>query len=130
MKTKNFLIGILSVFSFSMYAQTEHSNVNNKTDEITKLTTTELNFESNNLEDFSTIYWNMTKELLKRNGPNQEIVLSIAYINDADKNKDKTLIDGFKAEFKGTTSELIDLMTSDLKNSLVSLSNINGLRKN
>ncbi|OIQ30768.1 MAG: hypothetical protein BM564_00735 [Bacteroidetes bacterium MedPE-SWsnd-G2] len=130
MKAENILIGLLFVTSFSLHAQsTEHSQ-NLENNQTPKLITTELQFESNNLEDFSTIYWILASEILKHNNPNQDVKLTIVYNTNSTKMTSTIPTGVLKAEFNGKTSELVELMSSELKNTLAAFTVLDAIPKN
>lgn len=130
MKTRNILIGILSLLTFSAYSQSDEKNETEINNTKTELNVTELKFETNSLEGFADLNWNALEEILRKNNPNQEITLSIAYNNDSKGEGTDFLIDDFKIEFNGKSSELADIMSSELKKSLSTLAEIEEMMKN
>lgn len=130
MKTRNILIGILSLLTFSAYSQSDEKNETEINNTKTELNVTELKFETNSLEGFADLNWNALEEILRKNNPNQEITLSIAYNNDSKDEGTDFLIDDFKIEFNGKSSELADIMSSELKKSLSTLAEIEEMMKN
>ena len=82
MKTKNILIGILSLMTFVTYAQTEKSQkVESKT------AVTQLKVETENLGELKNFDWNMVKEMFEENDSEQEITLAFAYVNKSEIDK-------------------------------------------
>ena len=120
MKTKNILLGILSLMTFVTYAQTEKSQkVESKT------AVTELKVETENLDELKNIDWNMVKEMFEENDSEQEITLAFAYVNKSEVDKSKVRVDNFEMKLTGKTADL-DKLTEKLKKSFNKLDEING----
>ncbi|WP_008638390.1 hypothetical protein [Bizionia argentinensis] len=119
MKTKNILLGILSLISFATYAQTEKSTVIE-----TNSAVTQLNVEATNLDDLKNFDWEMVKEMFQENDKNQEITLAFAYVNKSEVDKSKIRVDNFEMKVTGKTADL-DKLTTRLKKSFSKLDGIN-----
>lgn len=120
MKTKNILLGILSLLTFATYAQTE------KTQKIeSKIAVTELKVETENFDELKNFNWNMVKEMFEENDSEQEITLAFAYVNKSEIDKSKIRVDNFEMKLTGKTSDL-DKLTAKLKKSFNKLDEING----
>ncbi|TYB75849.1 hypothetical protein [Bizionia myxarmorum] len=118
MKTKNILLGILSLITFATYAQTEKSQkVESKT------AVTELKVETENLDELKNFDWNMVKEMFEENDSEQEITLAFAYVNKSEIDKSKVRVDNFEMKLTGKKADL-DKMTSRLKKSFEKLDEI------
>ena len=91
MKTKNILLGILSLMTFATYAQTEK---NQKTE--SKTAVTELKVETENLDELKNFDWTMVKEMFEKNDSEQEITLAFAYVNKSEIDKSKVRVDNFE----------------------------------
>ena len=120
MKTKNILLGILSLMTFATYAQTEKSE---KTE--TKTAVTELKVETENLDELKNFDWNMVKEMFEENDSEQEITLAFAYVNKSEIDKSKVRVDNFEMKLTGKTADF-DKLTAKLKKSFKKLDEING----
>jgi hypothetical protein len=120
MKTKNILLGILSILSFATYAQTEESKVIE-----TKSAVTELKVETENLDDLKNFDWKSIKEIFQENDENQEITLTFAYVNTSKIDKSKVRVDNFEMKLTGKTANL-EKLTSRLKKSFEKLDEIDG----
>ncbi len=120
MKTKNLLIGIFSLLTFSTYAQTEEKQAIEFQSAVT-----ELKVETENLTELVDFDWNMLKEMFKYNDANQEITLVFAYANKSEIDKSKVRVDNFKFKVTGKTADL-DKLTSRLQKSFSKLAEIEG----
>jgi len=120
MKTKNILLGILSLMTFATYAQTEKNKAIK-----TKTAVTELKVETENLDELKNFDWNMVKEMFQENDAEQEITLAFAYINKSEIDKSKVRVDNFEMKLTGKTAD-IDKLTARLKNSFEKLDEMNG----
>jgi hypothetical protein len=112
MKTKSILLGILSLMTFATSAQTEKHKVIEP-----KKAKTEFKFESENLSELKNFDWNMLRELFEENDSEEEITLTIAYVNKSAIDKSKLRVDNFELKLTGKTADL-DKLTSKLKNSI------------
>jgi actin-related protein len=120
MKTKNILLGILSIMTFATYAQTEKSKVIE-----TKTAVTELKVETENLDELKNFDWEMVKEMFQENDENQEIILAFAYVNKSEIDKSKVRVVNFEMKLTGKTADL-DKLTARLKKSFEKLDEIDG----
>ncbi len=120
MKTKNILLGILSIMTFATYAQTEKSKVIE-----TKTAVTELKVETENLDELKNFDWEMVKGMFQENDKNQEIILAFAYVNKLEIDKSKVRVDNFEMKLTGKTADL-DKLTVILKKSFEKLDEIDG----
>ncbi|SHF06004.1 hypothetical protein SAMN05444278_1383 [Psychroflexus salarius] len=120
MKTRNILIGILTLLTFATYAQNEK---NEKVE--TKTAVTELKVETENLDELKNFDWNMVKEMFKENDAEQEITLAFAYVNKSEIDKSKVRVDNFEMKLTGKTADL-DKLTARLKKSFDKLDEIDG----
>lgn len=119
MKTKNILLGIFSLITFTNYAQTKKSE---KVE--TKTAVTKLKVETENLEELKNFDWNMVKEMFQENDSEQEITLAFAYVNKSEIDKSKVRVDNFEMKLIGKTADL-DELTAKLKKSFNKLDEIN-----
>ena len=120
MKTKNILLGILSLMTFATYAQTEK---NLKTE--SKIAVTELKVKTENLDELKNFDWNMVKEIFEKNDSEQEITLVFAYVNKSEIDKSKVRVNSFEMKLTGKTADL-DKLTAKLKKSVNKLDETNG----
>ncbi|EAR11851.1 hypothetical protein PI23P_10977 [Polaribacter irgensii 23-P] len=124
MKTKNILIGILSLLTFASYAQTVKKNITE-----TKSAITEFLIETNNIEELKSFDWSMVAEMFQENDENQEITLGFSYVNKSEIDKTKVRVDNFEFKVTGKTSNLKNL-TSKLRRTFEKLSELDGKNKN
>ena len=120
MKTKNILLGILTIMTFSTYAQNEKSKVIE-----TKTAVTEFKVGTENLNDLKNFDWEKVNKIFQDNDENQEITLAFAYVNKSEIDKSKVRVDNFEMRLTGKTSDLDKLITR-LKKSFEKLSEIDG----
>ena len=120
MKTKNILLGILSLITFSSYAQTEkHEKVASKT------AVTEFKIETENLDELKTFDWEELERMFEENDSEQNITLAFVYMNKSETDKTKVRVDNFEMKLTGKTSDLDKLMQR-FKNSFEKLYEIDG----
>jgi hypothetical protein len=120
MKTKNILLGILSLMTFATYAQTE------KIEKVElKTAVTELKVETENLDELKNFDWDMVKEMFQENDAEQEITLAFSYVNKSEIDKTKVRVDNFEMKLTGKTADL-DKLTARLKKSFDKLTEIEG----
>ena len=120
MKTKNILIGILSLMTYVTYAQSEKSiNIESKT------AVTELKVKTENLDELKNFDWNMIKEMFQENDSEQEITLAFTYINKSEIDKSIIRVDNFEMRLTGKTADL-DKFTARLKIFFEKLDEIDG----
>ena len=124
MKTKNILIGILSLLTFASYAQTVKKNITE-----TKSAITEFLIETNNIEELKSFDWSMVAEMFQENDENQEITLGFSYVNKSEIDKTKVRVDNFEFKVTGKTSNLKNL-TLKLRRTFEKLSELDGKNKN
>ena len=124
MKTKNILIGILSLLTFASYAQTVKKNTTE-----TKSAITEFLIETNNIEELKSFDWSMVAEMFQENDENQEITLGFSYVNKSEIDKTKVRVDNFEFKVTGKTSNLKNL-TLKLRRTFEKLSELDGKNKN
>ena len=124
MKTKNILIGILSLLTFASYAQTVKKNTTE-----TKSAITEFLIETNNIEELKSFDWSMVAEMFQENDENQEITLGFSYVNKSEIDKTKVRVDNFEFKVTGKTSNLKNL-TLKLRRTFEKLSELYGKGKN
>jgi hypothetical protein len=124
MKTKNILIGILSLLTFASCAQTVKKNITE-----TKSAITEFLIETNNIEELKSFDWSMVAEMFQKNDENQEITLGFSYVNKSKIDKTKVRVDNFEFKVTGKTSNLKNL-TSRLRRTFEKLSELDGKNKN
>jgi hypothetical protein len=108
MKTKNILLGILSLMTFATYSQSEKSQkVESKT------AVTELKVETENLNELKNFDWNMVKEMFAENDSEQEITLAFAYANKTEvTDKSKVSIDDFEFKIVGKIADIENMIKS------------------
>ena len=123
MKTKNILIGILSLLTFASYAQTVKKNITE-----TKGAITEFLIETNNIEELKSFDWSMVAEMFQENDENQEITLGFSYVNKSEIDKTKVRVDNFEFKVTGKTSNLKNL-TLKLRRAFEKLSELDGKNK-
>ena len=120
MKTKNILLGIFTLLTFSTYAQNE------KKEKVeTKTAVTELKVETENLDELKNFDWSILKEIFQENDAEQEITLAFAYVNKSEVDKSKVRVDNFEMKWTGKTSDL-DKLTKTMKKSFDKLEEIDG----
>ena len=120
MKTKNILLGILSLMTFATYAQTE------RIEEVEiKTAITELKVKIESLGELKNFDWKIIKEVFQENDKNQEITLAFVYENKSKIEKSKIRVDNFKMKLTGKTADL-DKLTSRLKKTFEKLDKIDG----
>jgi hypothetical protein len=120
MKTKSILLGILSLMTFAIYAQTE------KIEKVElKTAVTELKVEMENLDELKNFDWDMVKEMFQENDAEQEITLAFSYVNKSEIDKTKVRVDNFEMKLTGKTADL-DKLTARLKKSFDKLTEIEG----
>lgn len=120
MKTKNILLGILSLITFTSYAQTEkHEKVTSKT------AVTEFKIETENLDELKTFDWEELERMFEENDSEQNITLAFVYMNKSETDKTKVRVDNFEMKLTGKTSDLDKLMQR-FKNSFEKLYEIDG----
>jgi len=113
MKTRNFLLGLFTVFTFTTYAQS-----NQKTEKESLIT--EFKIETNNVNEFKSFDWNTAKDIFNSNKDNQEITLVFAYVNDEDNKTGKSKINNFEYKITGKTGEL-DMLIAKTKKAVTNL---------
>jgi hypothetical protein len=108
MKIKYILIGILSLLTFSTYAQSEKIE--------SKGAVTEFKVKTANLDELKNFNWNIVKEMFQDNKPEQEITLVFTYVNNSEIDKSKVKVGNFEMKAVGKTVDL-DKLTARLKRS-------------
>ena len=121
MKIRIFLLSLVSLFTFTTFAQSV------KPIEV-KTAVTELKFEMETIEEMNDFDWEMISEIFKENDADQEITLAFAFVNNSDKSS-KVRIDNFDFKVKGKTSEL-ESLTAKMKKSFETLSKFQEENKN
>ena len=109
MKIKYILLGILSLLSFSTYAQTEKIE--------SKGAVTEFKVKTENLDELKNFDWDLVKEMFQDNKPEQEITLVFTYLNNSKIDNSKVKTGNFEMKLVGKTADL-DKLTRKFKRSL------------
>jgi len=100
---KIFLIGALTLLTFTTYSQSKK----NSSDEIkTSITTFDISLD--NLDELKSIDWEAVKEVFRTNEKDDLITISVAYNgkNKSTGNLNKEGEDNFKIEISGKSSEI------------------------
>ncbi len=100
---KIFLIGALTLLTFTTYSQSKK----NSSDEIkTSITTFDISLD--NLDELKSIDWEAVKEVFRTNEKDDLITISVAYNgkNKSTANLNKEGEDNFKIEISGKSSKI------------------------